>query len=451
MNGLETRSITLNMLIRINEDGAFSHLLMRETLAKLGHYSQRDKALIKRLTEGTLEQQIQIDYIINQFAKIPVEKMKPLIRNLLRLSVYQIIFMTNIPDRAACDEAVKLAAKRGFSSLKGFINGILRNISRNKENLKLPNEADEPVNYLSVYYSIPVWIIEKWLKEYDYEQTKSICRGLLEVKPVTVRLHNKPSAKQVEDWQNKIKTTGTEVKRHPYLDYAYELNCIENIADLPCFQAGFLTVQDVSSMLVCEAAGIKPEDIVIDVCAAPGGKALHAAERAKKVIARDISETKCNYIRENASRLKQTNLEISVYDASKLDVSLINKADILLADLPCSGLGVIGKKPDIKYKLSPDSISGLCDLQRRILSTIWQYVKPGGILLYSTCTINQDENEKMMAWFVANFPFIYEQLPERLADLTQGKSQNGILQLFPGIHLADGFFICRLKRLKETN
>lgn len=434
----DTRSIALNMLLRVNEEGAFGHLVMRETFAKLDHYETRDKAFIKRLTEGTLEQQIKLDYIIDLFSKVPIAKMKPLIRNLLRMSVYQIIFMTNVPDRAACDEAVKLAAKRGFSSLKGFVNGILRNIVRQKETIALPND-------LSISYSMPEWLVEKWLAEYGYEKTESILRGLIEAKPITVRLHK--NAKK-EEWLNALKAIGAKVHPHPYLDYAYELSIACDISNLPGFKEGFFIVQDVSSMLVCEAAGIGAEDTVVDVCAAPGGKALHAAKRARKVIARDLSTNKCKLIEENKIRLQQKNIEISVHDASVLDESLMQKADILLADLPCSGLGVIGKKPDIKYKINPESISALSGLQRWILSTVWQYVKPGGILIYSTCTMTRDENENMMEWFVENFPFTYDALPERLVSLNQPKEEIeiGILKLLPGIHQTDGFFICRLRR-----
>jgi len=441
----DTRSIALSMLIRINEEGIFSHLAIRETLNKLEHYEKRDKALIKRLTEGTLEQQIKIDYIINQFSKKPVIEMKPLIRNLLRLSVYQIIFMSNIPDRAACDEAVKLAAKRGFSSLKGFINAILRNIIRNKENLIFPDEAEDRLQFLSVTYSMPQWIIEKWLRVYDYEKVKIICQNLLKTRPVTIRLHGDPSVEDIKMWQANLNSIGVEVKQHPYLGYAYELHNVENIAELPCFIKGFFAVQDVSSMLAVEAAGIKADDVVVDVCAAPGGKALHAAVKAKKVVVRDVSESKCKFIRENATRLNQDNIDISVHDATVLDESLLGKADILLVDVPCSGFGIIGKKPDIKYKNTIASIDELVKLQRRILATVWQYVKPGGVLVYSTCTINSDENEAMMEWFIENYPFVFEPLPSNLLSLSIEQTQPAQLKLLPGFHSTDGFFICCLR------
>jgi 16S rRNA (cytosine967-C5)-methyltransferase len=436
-----TRSLALDMLLRINEEGAFCHLVLREIFAKPNNYQNRDKAFIKRLTAGTIERQIHLDYLINLYAKIPVEKMKPFIRNLLRMSVYQIIFMDNVPDRAACDEAVKLAAGRGFSALKGFVNGILRNISRQKYDMRLPEEAIEPVRSLSVHYSMPEWLIEKWLREYDFATTKDILRGLLQIKPVTIRLKSESAPNPA-------------FNPHPYLDYAYEMFDGGNITELPGFDEGLFFVQDLSSMLVCEAAGISRDDLVIDVCAAPGGKALHAAERAKKVIARDVSEKKCELIRENAVRMKQTNIEIAVHDALIIDENLIGKADILLADLPCSGLGVIGRKPDIKYRVTPESLAEVCDLQRRILATVWQYVRPGGILLYSTCTINRDENEAMMSWFVANFPFEYDAFPEEFPDINrvgglpfrQINPTNGMLQLLPGVHQSDGFFICRLRR-----
>lgn len=456
---MNTRSIVLDMLIRINEDGLLSHLVIRETLAKLADDLPRDRAFIKRLTEGTLEHQIRIDYIIDLFAKIPVSQMKPLIRNLLRMSVYQIIFMDHVPDRAACDEAVKLAAQRGFSALKGFTNGILRNIIRQKDALDFPDEADEPGKYLSVAFSMPEWLVEKWREEYSYEKLQLILQGLLETRPVTVRIHAKEDNKNfinesfinenlINEWTQAVKASGADIHPHPYLPYAYELSGMDSISGLPGFQEGFFAVQDVSSMLACEAAGIKQTDIVVDICAAPGGKALHAASKGRMVYARDISETKCNLIRENAARLKQSNIEISVCDAAILDESLIGKADVLLADLPCSGFGAIGRKPDIKYKASPESVHALCELQRGILAVVWQYVKPGGVLIYSTCTMSRDENESMMEWFTEKFPFSCDPLPEPLPALAAPgeKNRSGILRLLPGIHQTDGFFICRLKR-----
>ncbi|MCL2254866.1 MAG: 16S rRNA (cytosine(967)-C(5))-methyltransferase RsmB [Lachnospiraceae bacterium] len=444
MAGEESRNITLHLLIRINEEGVLYHLALRDALTKANYLPARDKALIKRITSGAIENLIKIDYIIDLYSKTPVEKMKPLIRNLLRMSVYQIIFMDNIPDRAACDEAVKLAVRRGFSPLKGFVNGILRNISRNKEQLEIPS--------LSIRYSIPEWLAAKFLSEYDDSVVETIFADFLTIKPLTVRICEGYTENEQETWVTAVRDSGFEVNPHPYLNYAYEIQNTDQISRLSGYNEGFFAVQDVSSMMVCEALGVSRNDVVLDVCAAPGGKALHISERVKKVIAYDLSEHKCSLINENAKRLKRRNVEISVQDATIFNPSLINKADIVLADVPCSGLGVIGKKPDIKYRLTNALLNDISDLQKQILATVWQYVKPNGILLYSTCTINNSENEKMMDWFIANYPFVHDDFPQEFNDMLkrnnikQSETDKGMLKLLPGICRTDGFFICRLKR-----
>jgi 16S rRNA (cytosine967-C5)-methyltransferase len=332
--------------------------------------------------------------------------------------------MDHTPDRAACDEAVKLAAKRGFSALTGFVNGILRNIARQKGQIPYPDSEKEPLRCLSVRYSLPEWLIEKWQQEYGLATTEAILGGLLAERPLTLRWRGGQPA-PLQGWGENVVW-----RPHPYLDYAYELTGVDDVAALPGYGEGQFAIADAGSMLAVEMAGIKGGDHVVDVCAAPGGKALHAAETAAWVKARDISEAKCQMLRENAARLKQTNLDIAVHDATVYDESLHETADVLLADLPCSGLGVIARKPDIKYRATPVSLAETSELQRRILAVVWQYVKPGGALLYSTCTLNHDENAGMMAWFTANYPFEIEE--ERT--------------LLPGIDPTDGFYICRLRR-----
>jgi 16S rRNA (cytosine967-C5)-methyltransferase len=418
----DARAAALDLLMRVNEGGEFTHLALRETLAGLGNDQQ--KGTIKRLTAGTVERRLELDYIIDCYAKPPTAEMRPFVRNLLRLAAYEILYMDNTPDRAACDEAVKMAAKRGFSSLTGFVNGVLRNIARHKENLPYPDAAQEPLRHLSVRYAMPEWLIEKWQQEYGVAATESILGGLLAERPLTLR------------WRSGAPDLGKEVgenvklRPHPYLAYAYELTGSDDVAALPGYAEGQFAIQDVGSMLAVEMAGIASGAHVVDVCAAPGGKALHAAETAGRVIARDLSEAKCRFIRENAARLKLANLDIAVHDAAVCDENLRASADVLLADLPCSGFGAIARKPDLKYRATPATLAAAGELQRRILAIVWQYVKLGGTLLYSTCTINHDENAGKMKWFAENYPFAIED--ERT--------------LLPGIDPTDGFYICRLRR-----
>lgn len=471
-----TRELILDMLMEILEKGTYSHLVVRDVLNKYDYIDSRDKAFVKRVMEGTLERMIQIDYILDQFSKVPVSKMKPLIRNLMRMSVYQLLYMDSIPDSAVCNEAVKLAGKRGFKGLSGFVNGVLRNIARNKQKISYPDQGKEKCKYLSVWYSMPEWLIKMWISAYGEEKTILILDGLLKEHPVTVRLKESLSEEQINRWLAELKQQTVKVTQHPYLSYACQLSNTEGVRNLPGYEEGYFVVQDVSSMLVTEAAGITDEEqdqmsaglpvaellpmnadmsdedtgmLVVDVCAAPGGKSLHMAEKLAgkgKVISRDLTEYKVSLIRDNIERMGYKNIVVQVWDATVLDESLIGKADVVLADLPCSGLGIMGKKRDIKYRMNEDALKELVQLQKQILDVIWQYVKPGGILIYSTCTINPEENNKMVEWFIKEHPFELQSLAPFLPEKLKDDGESGMLQLFPGIHETDGFFLARLKR-----
>ena len=452
-----TREVVLDVLLEVLEKGAYSHQVIRDVLDKYNYSDGRDKAFVKRVTEGTLERLIQIDYILDRFSKVPSARMKPLIRNLLRMSVYQMLFMDSIPERAVCNEAVKLAGKRGFRGLSGFVNGILRNIARNKQEIVWPDREQEPELYMSVRYSMPLWLVEMWLSAYGRETTTDMLEGLLKEHPVTVRLSESLEGKQKEKWLCRLEREGVRAEGHPYLPNAYRLYHTEGVGNLPGFEEGYFAVQDVSSMLAVEVSGAGrdrqgAEDgriMAVDVCASPGGKSLYMAEKLKgtgKVISRDLTEYKVSLIRDNIERMGCRNIEVQMYDAGIPDEGLVEKADILLADLPCSGLGVIGKKRDIKYKVTKESLAELAALQRKILDAVWQYVKPGGILVYSTCTVNPGENRETVEWFTANHPFEREDMSPFLPGPLKEEGKDGCLQLFPGIHETDGFFMARLRR-----
>lgn len=425
-----TREIILDTLLSLERGEEFSHRLLRSVLDKYNYLDSRDKAFIKRVTEGTIERQLELDYYLNQFSSVPVRKMKPLIRCLLRMSTYQIVYMDAVPDSAVCNEACKLAGKRKFQNLKGFVNGVLRNISKKKTELPLPDKEKNSIEFLSVKYSMPEWIVKMWLDEYGSEKTEKILEGLLQIHPVSLRFCTKLSEEERNGYVDEIKKQGVDIRQSEYLPYVYIVNNVEGVSTLPGFEKGAFTVQDISSALAVEAADIKETDFVIDICAAPGGKSMLAAEKATKVLSRDVSDSKVALIEENLERMQADNVVTQVFDATVTDETYIGKADVLLMDVPCSGLGVMGKKRDIKYHASPEGIASIMELQRIIIRNSWQYVKPGGVLLYSTCTINRGENEDMVRWICENLPF----------ELEESK------QLLPGVMECDGFFFARLRR-----
>ena len=445
------REIVLGVLMEVTEREAYSHIALRNTLEKYQYLPKHDRAFISRVTEGTLENLIQIDYVIECFSKVPIYNMKPLIRNLLRMSVYQLKYMDNIPESAVVNEAVRLAQKRGFYNLKGFVNGVLRAAVRGLDYITYPSADVNPIEYLSVRYSMPQWILRKWMDQFSFEEVEKVCASFQEDEPVTVRLRTDRVSK--EEIIESLESEGVTCEQHPYLDYAIRLPDFNYLQALTAFRNGWIYVQDVSSMLVAEAAAPNWGDYCIDVCAAPGGKSTHISDKLKGsgyVEARDKSEDKVMMMQENIERLGIINMVAALKDATVFDQNSFHKADIVLCDVPCSGLGVIGRKQDIRYRMNPTRQEELVRIQRRILSVAQNYVKPGGVLIYSTCTIGADENQMNLKYFLDNFPFRLDSLdpylPEQLRCRT---SEGGYIQLLPGVHETDGFFIARLKRYDE--
>lgn len=446
-NGINPREMILEILLQI-EEGEHSHIAIRSALSKYQFLPRQERAFITRVCEGTLEYRIQIDYILDSFSKVTVDKMKPPIREILRSAVYQLRYMDSVPDSAVCNEAVKLTQRKGFYNLKPFVNGVLRTIARETDQVKFPSREENLVRSLSVEYSMPEQLVERWLEAYGEETTEKILKDFLEEKPLTVRCRTYLNSQ--EAIVKSLTDQGVKVEPAPYLPYACHISGFDHILALDAFINGKILVQDVSSMLVAEAADPQKGDYVIDVCAAPGGKSLHVGDKMEgfgTVDARDVSQYKVNLIEENIRRTNSINVQAKVQDATIFDQESELLADIVLADVPCSGYGVIGKKPDIKYRVTPQKQEEIVILQRTILDRAANYVKPRGTLIFSTCTIAKEENEENMMWFLQNYPFKLESLdpclPEELHSETTAL---GYLQLLPGVHKTDGFFIAKFRR-----
>ena len=439
----------LEILLEI-ADGEHSHIAIRNALSKYQFLPKQERAFITRVCEGTLEYRIQIDYIIDSFSKIPVDKMKPVIREILRSAVYQLKFMDSVPDSAVCNEAVKLAQRKGFYNLKPFVNGVLRTVARQMDELSYPSREEDLVRFLSVKYSMPETLVLRWLGEYGEETTEKMLADFLTEKPMTVRFRTYPYQNSQDLIYQSLVDQGVKVEKAAYLPYAYSISDFNHIFMLDAFLEGKIQVQDVSSMLVAEAAAPEKGDYIIDLCAAPGGKSLHLGDKMEgygTVDARDISQYKVDLIEENIQRTGSINVQAKVQDATVFDVESECRADIVLADVPCSGYGVIGKKPEIKYRATPQKQEEIVILQRTILDRAAEYVKPRGVLIFSTCTIAIEENEENMMWFMNNHPFKLESLDPYLPEeLHSETTALGYLQLLPGIHKTDGFFIARFRR-----
>lgn len=431
-NGVNVRELILQVLLEVTRDGEYSHIAIKNTLDKYQYLEKQERSFFTRVCEGTLENMILIDYIINRFSKVKVNKMKPVIRCILRSSVYEMKYMDSVPVSATCNEAVKLAQKKGFHNLKGFVNGVLRTISRNLENIPMPEKETEPTTWLSVTYSLPEWLVEKWLKQYELAQVEEMAQAFLEKSPTSIRVNTEVTTKEalIKELEEEHITVieNTEVPNALYIEN-YDF-----LAGIPAFEEGKFYVQDVSSMLVSLWAEPKEGAQVLDVCAAPGGKSIHMAELLHgtgRVEARDLTEYKVSLIEENIERCGLKNICAKQADARILEKDKIGTMDVVIADLPCSGLGVIGKKPDIKYKMTAAKCQELAALQREILHTVQHYVKAGGVLMYSTCTINPQENEDNVRRFLKEHS---EFVLEKQQQILPRKGKN------------DGFFLARLVR-----
>lgn len=447
-NAVNTRELVLGILMEVAGKGTHSHLVIRDVLSKYQYLGKQERSFITRVSIGTLEQMILIDYIIDQFSSVKVKKMKPVIRNILRSAVYQLKWMDSIPDSAVCNEAVKLTRKKGFQGLSGFVNGVLRSIARGPAEVRYPDEKKQPAEYMSVRYSQPLWLTQMWLDRFGPETTGQILGAFLEDSPTCIRCNTGKISP--EELAKRLNQQGIETTSSPYIREAMEIRGYDYLGALPEFEHGLFQVQDISSMLAVRIAAPQKRDTVYDVCAAPGGKSLYLAELMQNtgmVTARDLTPYKVGLIEENILRSGLTNIRAQVWDACALDEAAVETADLVLADLPCSGLGVLGRKPDIKYHMSQGQIRELRGLQREILGTVHKYVKKGGVLVYSTCTIDIEENEKNMEWFLSQFPFHLESIDPYLCEaLRSNTTAQGYLQLLPGVHRADGFFMARLRK-----
>ena len=394
-----------------------------------GEEKQRQhRRYIKRVTKGVIERAVELDFRLNRIAAKKVRRMHPVVRNILRLGAYELLYMDSIPASASVNECVKLAKRRGQARAGGMVNAVLRRLSAPAQ------EFDkDAVSDFSVRYSMPEWIVKAWVDRFGIARTEEMLRAFLQEKPLTVRVNR--SRVSVAELQERLANTGIRTERIEEAPTALACCRGDEMLHWPGFAEGLFYIQDVSSMQVCTLADIRPGERVLDVCAAPGGKALHAADLVGEhggVEARDVSERKIRRIRENIRRCRFTNISAKVWDAAVFDEGSAGKYDVVLADVPCSGLGVLGRKPEIKYRLTEQDIFDLAQIQRNILECVHSYVKPGGRLVYSTCTISEAENEKQTAGFLKRHKE-YEKIAEK--------------QLLPRTDASgDGFYICVMKR-----
>ncbi len=447
MSSTNPRRVAINILVDIEEDRAFSNIAINKYLKK-NEVSSLDRRFISQLVYGVLENKLYLDYIIQNFSKTKLHKIETEILNILRLGLYQIIFLEKVPNSAAVNESVKIAKKMNYR-LSGFVNGILRNYVRNQNKVKLPSYDKNPNQHLSIKYSHPEWLVSKWVNDYGIDFTKELLKANNSSPHLTIRVNTLKTTR--EALIEELNSEDVVCRKGDFANEAIVIESMKSRLDhLKAFNKGLFQVQDESSMLVSQVLNPMEGEFVIDVCSAPGGKSTHIAELMKnkgRILSRDIHDHKLDIIRENSNRLGTSIIETERFDATTLDERLLGKADKVLVDAPCSGLGIIRRKPEIRYFKESKDITELSKLQLQILNVSSKYVKVGGAIVYSTCTIQDEENANVVKKFLdQNDKFtlidINKSLPEEI------RSNESFLQLYPHTSKTDGFFICKIKRVK---
>ena len=430
------RETALAVLIACRKDGAWSNGVLKEYCARDG-LDRREAALASRLCYGVLQNRGRLDFYLQQLLTGKLKDLHPAVRDILHLGLYQIFLMDKIPESAAVNASVDLAKNccRKIPTAPGLVNGVLRNAVRNREKIRQPAA-------LCDIYSHPPKLIDLFAAYVGKEKLEAMLRANNEVPPTVVQANTRKTTAAA--LLQELTDSGVEASLHPWLSDCLVLTGTGDLTKLPAFQKGLFYVQDGAAKLSVNCAQIPEGATVLDCCAAPGGKSFAAAiAGAGKVISCDVHPHKVGLLENGAQRLELENITARNQDATLFVPEWENAMDVVIADVPCSGYGIIRKKPDIRYK-DPDTMSDLPKLQLTIITNQARYVKPGGVLLYSTCTLVRKENEGVVEKFLkANPEFTTEKLtlPPIFPENT-----TGMLTLIPGEYDTDGFFICRLRR-----
>ncbi len=419
------RKTAYNTLMDVEGKKAYSNLALNHNIILR---KPKSKGFVRELVYGVLENKMLLDYIIDALIESDVKKLRLSDLIILRMGLYQLIYMDSVPEYAAVNESVILA-KAYARGRQGFINGVLRGYIHKRYDIKLPDRTQDELRYLSIKYSYEPWIISLWMEAYDVDFVEKLLEAGNQTPDLTIRLNWLKVMK--EDLIQSLKDKGYKVEEGHYSQNALHVSG-DDLLGTKLYKNGMFSIQDEASQMVAQLLEPAHGDLVMDVCAAPGGKTLAIAERMNNtgtVIASDIYKRKMEMVAKEAERLGITNVKTRTWDGTKVDSTMVGKADKVLVDAPCSGLGVVRRKPEIKYKQNNQEMSELPVKQLGLLTASSKYVKPGGVLMYSTCTINPYENERVVSDFLRKNPAFR-------VDQTK--------QMLPHVHKTDGFFICKM-------
>jgi len=441
---MTAREAAYTALSSYRRSGAWSDIALDAAIEKAG-LDRRDASLATRICMGVLQNMLLLDWHIGRVSSMPLSKIQPQVLCSLRIGAYQLLFMDRAPSHAVVDESVKLARKYAGSRSAGFVNAILRRLSSERDALPVFDDPD-PVSRLSVRYSHPEWIVREFIAQYGCELAERILAADNDIPPVSAQINTLSGS--LSSVSELLSSEGVSFTAHELMPDCLLLTGAGNIRGTEAYRSGLMYIQDCAAKAAVLAAGPKPGDTVIDACAAPGGKSFAAAMLMRgegRILSFDIHEKKLGRINAGAERLGIPVIETRAGDARIFDPSLSESADVVIADVPCSGLGVIRKKPEIRYK-DEAQLASLPEIQLDILKNQSKYVKRGGVLLYSTCTLLSRENEEVALRFLSSGEgsgFAAEDF-----DTCFAPSSGGMLTLLPGVHGTDGFFISKFRRLR---
>ncbi len=438
-NTANARECALSVLVSCRRNGAWADAALKAQLAKTP-LSAQDAALCSRIVYGVMQNELLLNWYLSAYCTQKLDHLQPPLADILRIGAYQILFLDKVPDHAAVSESVELCRTNGRSAASGLVNAVLRKVAQNKSNL--PPLPEGNIARLSIAYSHPQWLVKKLVSLLGVEEAERFLRIDNEAAPMTVQVN--PRKTDADALARELAGDGVKAVPHGWVPDCFELSGTGDLTTLTAFYQGRFTVQDAAAKLVTYAAGFEKGQDVLDVCAAPGGKSFAAAfamENEGHILSCDLHENKLRRIREGAQRLGITCIETAAADGRTFREEWAGRFDTVLCDVPCSGLGIIRKKPDIRYK-DVHEFKALPDIQRAILENSARYVRPGGVLVYSTCTVLPEENENVTDAFLSSHPeFIYEEF-----SLPNGEAAPGYLTLWPQRNGTDGFYLSRMRR-----
>ena len=438
-NTANARECALSVLVACRRNGAWADASLKAQLGKCA-LSAQDAALCSRIVYGVMQNELLLNWYLSAYCTQKLDHLQPPLADILRIGAYQILFLDKVPDHAAVSESVELCRTNGRSAASGLVNAVLRKVAQNKSNL--PPLPEGNIARLSIAYSHPQWLVKKLVSLLGVEEAERFLRIDNEAAPMTVQVN--PLKTDADALARELAGDGVKAVPHGWVPDCFELSGTGDLTTLTAFYQGRFTVQDAAAKLVTYAAGFEKGQDVLDVCAAPGGKSFAAAfamENEGHILSCDLHENKLRRIREGAQRLGITCIETAAADGRTFREEWAGRFDTVLCDVPCSGLGIIRKKPDIRYK-DVHEFKALPDIQRAILENSARYVRPGGVLVYSTCTVLPEENENVTDAFLSSHPeFIYEEF-----SLPNGEAAPGYLTLWPQRNGTDGFYLSRMRR-----